>query len=124
MIVLIALAFSAPFISIHEEKSFLSWMRSTNQLFIGDEYQTRFGIWLTNKRLVQEHNAGSKSFKVSLNRLSALTPAEYRSLLGYKVDLRKKNPIQKKSLKIPDTVDWRDSGVVNPIQDQGQCGSC
>jgi cathepsin L len=121
---LIALALSAPYISKHDEKAFLSWMRETNQLFIGDEYQFRFGIWSANKRLVQEHNSGSKSFKVSLNRLSALTQAEYRSLLGLKVDLKKKRNIKKSNKKLPDSVDWRNQGVVNAIQDQGQCGSC
>jgi cathepsin L len=126
MIGLIALAISAPYYSIHEEKSFLSWMRESNQLFVGDEYQFRFGIWLANKRLVQEHNSGSKSFKVAVNHLAALTRAEYRSLLGYKVDLRKKKNVKNTSIKIklPDSVDWRGQGVVNAIQDQGQCGSC
>jgi cathepsin L len=124
MFALFALAFSAPYLSLHDEKSFVSWMRDTNQLFVGDEYQTRFGIWLTNKRFVQEHNAGSSTFKVGLNHLAALTPAEYRSLLGFKPDLSEKKRTTITSLKLPDTVDWRDEGVINPIQDQGQCGSC
>ncbi len=25
---------------------------------------------------------------------------------------------------IPSDLDWRNAGYVNPIQDQGQCGSC
>jgi cathepsin L len=120
MIVLFALAFSTPFISIIEEKAFLPWMRYTNQLFIGDEYRFRLGIWSTNKRLVHGHGAGSSSFKVALNHLVALTQAECRSLLGYKVDLKKKKNVKNENVKYPDAVDWRDQGVVNPIQDQGQ----
>jgi cathepsin L len=106
----------------HEEKSFLNWMRETKQFFTGDEYQARFGIWMTNARLVQEHQA---SFNVELNHFAALTPAEYQGLLGFKVRPQAGKAI-KSNLEYDPTWDWRTHTpkVVNPIQDQGQCGSC
>ena len=108
----------------HEEKAFLQWMRQTNNLFTGDEYQTRFGIWLANKRLVQEHNKKS-TFKVAINNLAHLTPAEYQSLLGFKPELTGKVvKATKAGLKAPTSIDWREKKVVNQVQDQGQCGSC
>ena len=55
-IALVSLAAAALY-QAHEEKAFLFWMRSTNHLYTGDEYQARLGIYLTNSRLVQEHNA-------------------------------------------------------------------
>lgn len=99
-------------------------MRKTNQIFIGEEYQIRFGIWLTNKQLIQEHNLLHSTLKLSLNKFAALTPTEYRSLLGFKNTHSK--PAIKKTVFTPSEViiDWRTKGVVNPIQDQGQCGSC
>jgi len=109
----------------HEEKAFLGWMRETGNMFTGDEYKTRFGIWATNKRFVQEHNAGNFGFNLALNKLAHLTPAEYRSLLGYKVNQMPRNFVECTKLGVAnDGIDWRKKGACNPIQDQGQCGSC
>ena len=124
MISLLASLASCAFYFQYEEKSFISWMRSTNQFYTGDEYQIRFGIFLTNSRRVNEHNAAKKKFTVSLNKFAAYTPAEYNALLGFKMDrsLRKESKPSKKSNA--DSLDWRDKNVVNEIKDQKNCGSC
>jgi len=109
-------------IATHEEKSFLSWMRESNSLYTGDEYHFRLGIYLSNSRLVQEHNKAG-SFKLALNKFAAMTSAEYKSLLGHRshiVDVR----AQIENVEAPASKDWRDENVVNAIKDQGQCGSC
>jgi cathepsin L len=97
-------------------------MRQSNQFFTGDEYQARLGIFLANKRLVQQHNAANSGFTVAMNKFAAMTPAEYKSMLGFK-------RIQHTAKGIPsasnaDSIDWRKKGCVNAIKDQGQCGSC
>lgn len=111
----------------HEEKSFLSWMRRTNQFFTDDEYHLRFGIFLSNSRRVQEFNSAHKSFKVSVNKFACYTPSEYRILLGLRrhVSTSNRQKIVKKAAgNEPDYVDWREKGIVNEIKNQGQCGSC
>ena len=65
----------------NEEKSFITWMRSNNQFYTGDEYFIRLGIFITNARYVREHNSAQKTFRIGLNRFAASTPAEYKSLL-------------------------------------------
>ena len=62
---------------LHEERAFLSWMRETGNVFTGDEYHFRLGIFLNSKRFVEEHNRKETSFKLSLNSLAHLTPSEY-----------------------------------------------
>ena len=108
----------------HEEKAFLAWMRNTNNLFVGDEYQARLGIWLSNKRYVDEQNK-KNNYRLAMNHLACYTPAEYKSLLGFK---NVKSGAQVKAIKAtkaaPESLDWRDSNIVNPIKDQAQCGSC
>lgn len=113
-------------ITSYEEKSFLSWMRSSNQIYIGDDYHLRLGIFITNLRLIKSFNSNKKLFKVGLNKFAGYTPAEYKVLLGRFT--MSKNPEHTNYIKlkndIPDSVDWRDKGIVNPIKDQGDCSSC
>jgi len=98
-------------------------MRESNQFFTGDEYQTRLGIYLTNKRLVQQHNAANKGFKVALNKFAAMTPAEYKSILGAKQVSKATEAAPSAPVNGVD-IDWRKKGCCNAIKDQGQCGSC
>ncbi|KAK8880483.1 hypothetical protein M9Y10_003159 [Tritrichomonas musculus] len=107
-----------------EEKSFLSWMRTNSQIYTGDEYHLRLGIYLTNSRLVKTHNNSKSKFKVTLNKFACLTPTEYRSLLGFRYTNDKLSRPKFASKPKSASIDWRIRGVVNPIKDQGQCGSC
>ncbi|XP_042328364.1 pro-cathepsin H isoform X2 [Sceloporus undulatus] len=43
-----------------------------------EEYQQRLRIFLSNKRRVDQHNAGNHSFQMALNQFSDLTFAEFR----------------------------------------------
>lgn len=121
---LLGLASCKIYNQLHEEKSFLQWMRTTNQFYTGDEYQLRFGIFLNNFRLVSQFNQQGKSFKVSMNKFAAYTPSEYSALLGKKSSPITGVPAKKFTKPNSDSCDWRTKGIVNPIKDQASCGSC
>jgi cathepsin L len=110
-------------IHAHEEASFVQWMRQTNNMFTGEEYKARLGIWMTNKRLVQEHNK-AKDFLLSMNHLAHYTPAEYKAICGFKPNAAPRAAAKASNFKAPTAIDWRDSGVVNGVKDQASCGSC
>jgi hypothetical protein len=103
-----------------EERGFLAWMRETGEFYTGDEFHMRFGIWITNFRYVQEHNAGH-SFTLGMNQFAALTPGEYRARLRPVTEVSQ--PVARRlGLKsIPDSFDWRDKGVVLPVTHEHHC---
>lgn len=113
---------SKVFLDLSEERQFVRWMRTNNVLYTGSEYYLRLGIFISNIRYAQEFNRrkGLK-FRLGANRFSCFTPAEYRAMLGvpsyYKRGVPKLTQAETDQPS-PDSIDWREKGVVNPIRDQ------
>ncbi len=115
------------------EAAFEQWAAANNKKYTtSDERDMRFTIFSHSLERVRSHNekydAGEKSYFLALNRFSDLTFQEKSVVFGAK---RPTQPLADLSLppppplaSIPDSVDWRSSGKVPPIKDQGQCGSC
>jgi len=74
-----------------------------------------------------EESMGLHTYTLGINKFTDMTVEEFTASLGFKVpENRIEYDYKTVSPKdpIPDSVDWRDKGLVTPIKDQGQCGSC
>jgi cathepsin L len=85
-----------------------------------------------NIEKIRLHNTKSgSSYKMGVNQFAHLTPAEFgKQMRGYKRG-RQTNLFEAADLSshvastdLPDSVDWREKGVVTPAKNQGGCGSC
>ncbi|KAG9328371.1 hypothetical protein JZ751_021960 [Albula glossodonta] len=118
----------APSFSPKEEHEFKTWMYKYNRAYELEEYYRRLQIFTENKRKIDHHNAGNRTFTMGLNEFSAMTFAEFRrSFLltePQNCSATKGGHISGNGL-YPDSVDWRKKGnYVTPVKNQGPCGSC
>lgn len=87
----------------------------------------RKGIYEQNVAFITSENAKGNSYRLGVNKFSHLTEDEFvAGFTGKKIqDQGIPDMGELPTLAtLADSVDWRTQGVVNPIKDQGQCGSC
>lgn len=102
----------------------------------GEEAE-RLDLFFRSLRRVVDHNFDTstvRGYRRGVNHLSDLKYSEYKSLLGLKMkdnsNLRviskcEPNFCRYTSGPAPDSKDWRQTyGVVGPVKDQKNCGSC
>jgi cathepsin L len=93
------------------------------------ELETRFAIFRKNFVGILAHNADlSQNFTMGVNQFTDLTPEEFRAQyvggLKAKVGSYGCKSFSSGASGAPASIDWRNKGFVNPVRDQGQCGSC
>jgi cathepsin L len=93
------------------------------------EMETRFQIFRTNLSNIILHNLdNTQNFTMGINQFTDLTPQEFKDQYvgGLKTEVGSYGckSFSSSASGAPSSVDWRNKGVVNPVRDQGQCGSC
>jgi len=101
------------------------------------EYENRYSIFKENYQKIKDHNVDEEihGFTLGVNKFADLTIQEFKKnslgLLSFPrtEDLLKSElnsmKIQSALEDLPESVDWRESGIhVNPVKEQGTCGSC
>jgi cathepsin L len=100
--------------------------------YSGREELVRRQAWERNVAEIFKHNLeydlGQHSFRKGLNEYADMTHQEFVQTLNGLRGSSKSQPtstfIPPSNLDLPATVDWRKQGLVTPIKNQGQCGSC
>ncbi|XP_042496593.1 vignain-like [Macadamia integrifolia] len=98
------------------------------------EKQKRFNVFKENVKYIHEFNKKDHPYKLKLNKFGDMTNHEFKSVYaGSKVKhhsmLRGASRassgfIYENFENVPASIDWRAKGAVNPVKNQGQCGSC
>lgn len=115
--------------STSEWGQFIEFQQKFNKAYENlEELEYRFDVFRQNFRNIIAHNLDkSQNFTMGVNQFTDLTAQEFKQLYasGFK-------PLQSfgcssysgHGSNLPSVIDWRQKGVVNPVRDQGQCGSC
>ena len=109
-----------------EDMEFLKYVAKYGKSYgTKEEFEFRADLFKkTLTALSQENSKNDNTFRVAANKFADWTPAEYRCLLAYKPLRGNVTPVVDTPVSIPTSIDWRTEGAVNPVKDQGQCGSC
>ncbi|GBO45712.1 Cathepsin L1 [Araneus ventricosus] len=98
-----------------------------------DEEVARRLTWERRVNDVVRHNLrydlGFHSYRKGINEYSDMEHDEFvRVFNGFRRNVGKQNNasswVSPSNIAVPDQVDWRDKGLVTPIKNQQQCGSC
>ncbi len=90
-----------------------------------EEFEFRSQIFKkTLANIATENSNSENTFRVALNKFADWTPSELKRILSYRALGKNTKVAPLTNVQLPTSIDWRDKNAVNPVRDQGQCGSC
>merc|ERR1719240_1501456 len=126
-------AFVLPFVAAAEVPLIMTWpeyKQHFGMAFNGEEDATREAVFDENMAFITSENAKGNKYTLGVNQFAHLTNEEFKAQYtggqgGSAIGPDDAHLGELEIGEIASNVDWStDRSVVNPVKDQGQCGSC
>lgn len=116
-------------------KRFKVWIEEHKIKSVNENHLAKiFNNWILNDQYISEINNRNLTYTLGHNAYSGMNLEEFSEFMGFRYNeyfLNKNNLRGFKSdsnlisnITYPESLDWRENGMVNPIQNQESCGSC
>nr|BBD74171.1 Ficin 2c [Ficus carica] len=92
-----------------------------------EEIKLRFEIFSENLKIIKSSNRKGLPYTLAVNQFADWTWEEFKQhKLGAAQNCSATNKGSHKltDVVLPKTKDWRETGIVSPVKNQGSCGSC